>query len=81
MSLVLSSLTLNSLSGLGDSMSVSQGILFDLNDSVLVGVLVVSSSDSSASAVSVTSRHPVRGSIITSSKMNTLSVVMVIRDA
>lgn len=46
MSLVLSSLTLNSLSGLGDSMSVSQSILFNLNDSMLVGVLVVSSSDS-----------------------------------
>ena len=42
----LSSLTLNSLSGLSDSMSMSQSILFDLNDSVLVGVSVVSSSDS-----------------------------------
>ena len=39
-------------------------------------VVVVSSSDSSASAVSAMSRHPVRGSIITSSKMNILSVVM-----
>jgi hypothetical protein len=46
LSLELSSLTLNSLLGLGDGVSVSQGILFDLNDSVLVGVLVVSSSDS-----------------------------------
>lgn len=46
LSLELSSLTLNSLSGLGDSMSVSQCILFDLNDSVLVSMSVVSSSDS-----------------------------------
>jgi len=42
----LSSLTLNSLLGLGDGMSVGQSILFDLNDSVLVVVSVVSSSDS-----------------------------------
>ena len=46
LSLELSSLTLNSLSGLGDGMSVGQSILFDLNDSVLVRVSVVSSSDS-----------------------------------
>jgi len=46
LSLVLSSLTLNSLFGLGDGMSVGQSILFDLNDSVLVMVSVVSSSDS-----------------------------------
>jgi hypothetical protein len=46
LSLELSSLTLNSLSGLGDSMSVSQCILFNLNDSVLVSMSVVSSSDS-----------------------------------
>ena len=46
LSLELSSLALNSLSGLGDSVSVSNSILFDLNDSVLVRVSVVSSSDS-----------------------------------
>jgi len=46
LSLELSSLTLNSLLGLGDGMSVSKSILFDLNNSVLVGMSVVSSSDS-----------------------------------
>jgi hypothetical protein len=46
LSLELSTLALNGLSGLGDSMSVSNSILFDLNDSVLVRMSVVSSSDS-----------------------------------
>ena len=41
---------------------------------VVVGLF--SSSDSSASALSAMSRHPVRGSKITSSNMNNLSVVM-----
>jgi len=46
LSLVLSCLTISSLFGLGDSVSMRNSILFDLNDSVLVGVLVVSSSNS-----------------------------------
>ena len=46
LSLELSSLALNGLSGLGDSVSVSNSILFDLNDSVLVRMSMVSSSDS-----------------------------------
>ena len=46
LSLELSGLTLNSLPGLGDGVPVSQSILFNLNNSVLVGVSVVSSADS-----------------------------------
>jgi hypothetical protein len=46
LSLELSGLTLNSLPGLGDGVPVSQSILFNLNNSVLVSMLVVSSSDS-----------------------------------
>ena len=46
LSLELSTLALNGFSGLGDSVSVSNSILFDLNDSVLVRMSVVSSSDS-----------------------------------
>lgn len=46
LSLELLCLSGDSLFGLSDGMSVSQSILFDLNNSVLVGMLVVSSSDS-----------------------------------
>lgn len=46
LSLELSGLTLNSLLGLGGSVSMRNSILFNLNNSVLVSMLVVSSSDS-----------------------------------
>ena len=46
LSLELSGLTLNSLPGLGDGVPVGQSILFNLNNSVLVGMSVVSSADS-----------------------------------
>ena len=46
LSLELSGLTLNSLLGLGGSMSMRNSILFNLNNSMLVSMLVVSSSDS-----------------------------------